>query len=69
MALMFNWKDIKERDHGLTFDDVLIIPRKSEVKSRRDPSLRTKLTKTKSIETPVISANMDTVTEAKMAIA
>jgi IMP dehydrogenase len=69
MALMFNWKDIKERDHGLTFDDVLIIPRKSEVKSRRDPSLRTKLTKTKFIETPVISANMDTVTEAKMAIA
>ena len=47
MALMFNWKNIKERDHGLTFDDVLIIPRKSEVKSRRDPSLRSKITKTK----------------------
>ena len=69
MALMFNWKNIKERDHGLTFDDVLLIPRKSEVRSRRDPSLKTKLTKTKFLETPIIAANMDTVTESGMAIA
>lgn len=69
MALMFNWKNIKERDHGLTFDDVLIIPKKSEVKSRRDPSLKSRITKNKFLETPIISANMDTVTESKMAIA
>jgi len=69
MALMFNWKDIKNRDHGLTFDDVLIMPKKSEVRSRKDPSLKSKLTKTKFLETPILSANMDTVTEAKMAIA
>lgn len=67
--LMFNWKDIKSRDHGLTFDDVLIMPKKSEVRSRKDPSLRSRLTKTKFLDTPIISANMDTVTEASMAIA
>lgn len=69
MSLMFNWKDIKNRNHGLTFDDVLIMPKKSELRSRRDPSLRSQLTKTKFLETPIISANMDTVTEAKMAMA
>ncbi len=69
MSLMFNWQQIKDRNHGLTFDDVLVMPRKSELRSRRDPSLKSKLTKTKFLETPIISANMDTVTEAKMAIA
>lgn len=69
MALMFNWKNIKERDHGLTFDDVLLIPSKSEIRSRRDPSLKSRLTKTRFLETPIISANMDTITESNMAIA
>jgi IMP dehydrogenase len=69
MELIFNWKQIKARGRGLTFDDVLIVPSKSEVRSRREPSLKSQLTKTKFIETPIISANMDTVTEAEMAIA
>ncbi len=67
--LMFNWLDIKSRNHGLTFDDVLIMPKKSEIRSRKDPSLRSRLTKTKFLETPIIAANMDTVTESPMAIA
>lgn len=69
MNLFFSWKEIKHRGRGLTFDDVLITPKKSEIRSRRDPSLRTRLTKTKFIDAPFISANMDTVTEAAMAIA
>lgn len=69
MSLMFNWKDIKNRNHGLTFDDVLVMPKKSDVRSRRDPSLRSQLTRNQVLETPIIAANMDTVTESKMAIA
>ncbi|WP_413561436.1 guanosine monophosphate reductase [Bdellovibrio sp. HCB209] len=66
---MFNWKDIKNRGKGLTFDDVLIIPARSDVRSRRDPQLTTKVTRNFSMETPIISANMDMVTEYDMAFA
>jgi IMP dehydrogenase len=69
MSLLFNWKEITNRSRGLTFDDVLLIPSKSEIRSRKDPVLQTRLTKTKNILIPVISANMDTITESDMAIA
>lgn len=53
---------------GLTFDDVLLIPAKSEV-IPKDIILTTKLTSKITLNTPIMTAAMDTVTEARMAIA
>lgn len=54
---------------GLTYDDVLLVPRKSKITHRGDVSTRTQLTANISLNIPFISANMDTVTESRMAIA
>jgi IMP dehydrogenase len=54
---------------GLTYDDVLLVPRRSRVRSRRDVSTRSRFTPRIELELPVVSANMDTVTTAPMAIA
>ncbi|NFA43302.1 IMP dehydrogenase [Clostridium botulinum] len=51
-----------------TFDDVLLVPNKSEILPR-EVSVKTKLTKTISLNIPLMSAAMDTVTQSKMAIA
>ena len=53
---------------GLTFDDVLVLPKYSEVLPR-DAKTKTKLTKGLDINIPIVSAAMDTVTEARLAIA
>lgn len=53
---------------GLTFDDVLLIPAHSDVLPR-DVDVRTRLTQNVTLNIPVMSAGMDTVTEAEMAIA
>ncbi len=54
---------------GLTFDDVLLVPRRSSIRSRSDVSLESSLTKRIRLGMPVIAANMDTVCETEMAIA
>jgi IMP dehydrogenase len=52
---------------GLTYDDVLLVPCRSRVASRRDVDTSTRLTRELSLKIPIVSANMDTVTEARMA--
>lgn len=62
---MMNGKIIKE---AITFDDVLLIPAKSNVLPH-EVSLKTKLTKKITLNVPILSAAMDTVTEGDLAIA
>lgn len=54
---------------GLTFDDVLLVPKYSDISSRSQTDLRTKLSRNISLNLPLVSANMDTVTESSMAVA
>ena len=51
---------------GITFDDVLLVPRYSEIMPK-DASLSTRLTNQITLNLPILSAAMDTVTEAEMA--
>jgi len=58
-----------EFKEGLTFDDVLLVPKYSDITSRTQTDLSTKLSRNISINIPFVSANMDTVTESSMAVA
>jgi len=57
-----------EFKEGLTFDDVLLVPKYSDITSRSQTNLGTKLSRNISLNIPFTSANMDTVTESAMAV-
>ncbi|MEQ8938712.1 MAG: IMP dehydrogenase, partial [Gammaproteobacteria bacterium] len=59
---------MKIAEEALTFDDVLLIPNYSEVLPR-EVSLQTQLTRSITLNIPLLSAAMDTVTESRLAIA
>jgi IMP dehydrogenase len=65
--MSINWQDKFARE-GLTFDDVLLVPAYSDVLPS-DVNVRSRFTRTLSLNIPVVSAAMDTVTEERMAIA
>jgi IMP dehydrogenase len=54
---------------ALTYDDVLLVPRRSSIASRRDVDTTSRLTRKLSLGVPIVSANMDTVTDARLAVA
>jgi IMP dehydrogenase len=56
-------------DVGLTFDDVLLVPKRSDIRSRKDVTTAATLVPGIRLNIPIVSANMDTVTETAMAIA
>ena len=61
-------QDSKFIEQGLTYDDVLLVPAYSEVLPR-EVNIQTRFTRNISLNVPIVSAAMDTVTESKMAIA
>src|SRR5687767_7161335 len=54
---------------ALSYDDVLLVPQRSSISSRRQVVTRTRLTRNIELNIPIVAANMDTVTEAAMATA
>lgn len=54
---------------GLTYDDVLLIPQKSGIRSRKDVSTATRLSRNIKLHIPIVASNMDTVCEHQTAIA
>jgi len=68
MPLCVKGRSMREIQRALTFDDVLLLPAHSRVLPR-DVSLKTRLTRKLDLNIPIVSAAMDTVTEARLAIA
>lgn len=60
---------LKDLRVGYTYDDVLLVPRRSRVKTRSEVSLKTRLSRNVLLDIPIVASNMDTVCESEMAIA
>ena len=69
MDIFFKGSDIVTRGRGLTFDDVLLVPRHSQIPSRKDTNLGARVSRNYTASIPILSANMDTVTGKEMACA
>lgn len=54
---------------ALSYDDVMLVPSRSDIRSRADVDTSTRLTRNLRLALPVVAANMDTVTESTMAVA
>lgn len=54
---------------ALSFDDILLVPQYSEIKSRLHTDVKTKLSRNVELDIPIISSNMSTVTEWRMLVA
>jgi IMP dehydrogenase len=67
-SFFMSLQDISEIPEGLTYDDVLLVPAYSEVLPK-DTKLNSRFTRNIELNTPIISAAMDTVTESELAIA
>jgi IMP dehydrogenase len=64
----FFMTDYPEFPLALSYDDVLLVPGESDIKSRSDVDISTQITPRHSLKIPIVSANMDTVTNSDMAI-
>src|SRR5688500_15881050 len=61
-------RTIEDIPLALSYDDVLLVPRRTSIASRRDVETATRLSRNLTLHIPIVSANMDTVTESAMAI-
>lgn len=69
MSILLKNMKREEFQLGLSYDDVLLVPQYSDIPSRKLIDCSTQFSKRISLHTPIVSANMDTVTESRMAIA